>query len=55
MTELSPDKDAGVETDKSDPFRFPSGPSKGRKRPLPAFKCSIIVCLSPRPGLLAGR
>ena len=38
MTELSAGENSTVETDKRDPFRFPPGPSKGRKRPLPALQ-----------------
>ena len=38
MTELSPDKDAAVETDQGDPFRLPPGPAERRKRPLPALQ-----------------
>ena len=38
MTELSAGENAAVETDQGDPFRFPSGPSKGRKRPLPSLQ-----------------
>ena len=45
MTELRPRENSTVETDKSNPFRFPSDPSKGRKRPLPALQ--VFDHLSP--------
>ena len=37
MTELPPAENTAMETDERDPFRLPSGPSKGRKRLFPAL------------------